>query len=240
MEVCRQLCCGAVTHLPHAPACRDAVCAWACAFAALSKRRMRGPSGDDGQQLAALLPPDCAAAAAASPHPPLFAANGARAALRAALGPAAVLRACAPQRQPPAAAAPGGDDAARLLLAHAAVAGPHYAAVLRTLETHVDELVGCVGGLERVRGTPLPVVYVSHLRTFLIGYLMLIPLVFLSSWRWGTVPAMALVSFALLGVEGAASECERPFDDKARARRGVGEELENGGGGRGNTQPTSS
>lgn len=28
--------------------------------------------------------------------------------------------------------------------------------------------VGCVGGLERIRATPLPFVYVAHLRTFLV------------------------------------------------------------------------
>jgi putative membrane protein len=65
-----------------------------------------------------------------------------------------------------------------------------------------------VGGMERIRATPLPLVYVAHLRTFLLCYLLFMPLVYISHWQWGTIPAMALVSFALLGVEGAAAECE--------------------------------
>ena len=69
--------------------------------------------------------------------------------------------------------------------------------------------------MERIRATPLPLVYVAHLRTFLLCYLLFMPLVYISHWQWGTIPAMALVSFALLGVEGAAAECESPFAQRA-------------------------
>ena len=85
-------------------------------------------------------------------------------------------------------------------------------AVFAVLQLRIDELVGTTGGMERIKGTPLPIAYVSHLRTFLLGYLLVMPLLYVHSWRWGTLPAMALVSFALLGVEGAAAECESPFE----------------------------
>jgi predicted membrane chloride channel (bestrophin family) len=86
---------------------------------------------------------------------------------------------------------------------------------MRTLEVHIDELVGQTGGMERVKATPLPIVYVSHLRTFLLGYLLFMPMVYISHWQWGTIPAMAFVSYALLGVEGAATECECPFGNRS-------------------------
>ena len=65
--------------------------------------------------------------------------------------------------------------------------------------------------MERINNTPLPFVYVAHLRLFLVLYLSAMPLVFITQWRWGSIPATFLVSFALMGIEAAAIECERPF-----------------------------
>jgi putative membrane protein len=201
VEVGRQLSAGAAAHCAHAPAARDALCAWTCAFAVASKDMLRGSAELDAAELAGILPSaDCAAASAAA-HMPLFCAAALRAALAAALGPAA-----APELR-------DGDGAAALAVALATCT--HRAALVRTLEVHIDELVGQTGGMERVKATPLPVVYVAHLRTFLLSYLLLMPLVYVSHWGWGTIPAMALVAFAMLGVEGAATECECPFSQRS-------------------------
>ena len=44
---------------------------------------------------------------------------------------------------------------------------PHHAAeVLRALRTHLDVVVDMGGAMERIKATRLPVVYVTHLRTF--------------------------------------------------------------------------
>lgn len=67
------------------------------------------------------------------------------------------------------------------------------------------------GALERLRATKVPEIYVVHLRTFLCLYLISMPFVFVNRWGYGTIPAVACVSFALLGIEGAATECEIPF-----------------------------
>ena len=219
IEVGRQLTAGAAQHCRHAPAARDALAAWTCAFAVASKDLLRGNAALDASQLRGILgAADCAIASQAI-HMPLFCAAAMRAALVAALGP---------DSQPDGAA-----DVATAM---------HRATCLRTLDVHVDELIGqarapvfmdisrlacmlmqafyafCrsqVGGMERIRATPLPLVYVAHLRTFLLCYLLFMPLVYISHWQWGTIPAMALVSFALLGVEGAAAECESPFAQRA-------------------------
>ena len=42
-------------------------------------------------------------------------------------------------------------------------------------------------------------------------YLLSLPFVYSKYWGWGTVPAVAAVAFALLGIEGASMECENPF-----------------------------
>ena len=168
VEVGRQLSAGAAAHCGHAPAARDALVAWTCAFAVASKDMLRGNEAVCADQLAGILSPaDCAAASTAA-HPPLFCAAAMRAALAAALGPGA---------------APDAGPAGELLSLPAALAyATHRAAVMRTLEVHVDELVGQTGGMERIKSTPLPIVYVSHLRTYLLGYLVLMPLVYIGHW----------------------------------------------------------
>jgi len=46
---------------------------------------------------------------------------------------------------------------------------------LVNLEQQLNTIIGSGGGMERIKGTPLPVVYVSHLRTFLMFDLLLFP-----------------------------------------------------------------
>ena len=69
--------------------------------------------------------------------------------------------------------------------------------------------------LTKVNATPLPFVYVAHLRTFLLVYLALWYLEALASHGWAALPGVALSSWALLGIEAAAIECERPFRRRA-------------------------
>lgn len=82
---------------------------------------------------------------------------------------------------------------------------------LTALETHVDMLLECCGGLERIRGTPLPIVYVAHLRTFLVFALLFFPYIWGPSWGWATIPIVTATAFAWLGIDGAAEEAEAPF-----------------------------
>ncbi len=46
-----------------------------------------------------------------------------------------------------------------------------------------------------------------------ILYCFSIPFVYVMNWGWATIPATAIATFALLGVEGAAMECEIPFEE---------------------------
>merc|ERR1719223_1907670 len=82
------------------------------------------------------------------------------------------------------------------------------------MEHCIHKLVEEMGGLERVRSTPLPIIFVTHLRTFLLGYLLSLPYFYGQLWGWGTIPAVALTAYALLGIDGSSSECESPFDKR--------------------------
>lgn len=82
---------------------------------------------------------------------------------------------------------------------------------LVSLEAQLNVLIDEVGAMERIKGTPLPMVYVTHLRTWLMLYLLTLPYFWAVPLGYVIIPVECLVAFALLGVEGAASEVEAPF-----------------------------
>jgi Bestrophin, RFP-TM, chloride channel len=82
---------------------------------------------------------------------------------------------------------------------------------LDSLEHQLNAMIWCGGGMECIKGTPLPIVHVSHLRTFLIVNLIIFPWIFGPSWGWITIPIVAASAFAWIGIECAAMEVERPF-----------------------------
>ena len=85
------------------------------------------------------------------------------------------------------------------------------AQLYKHLNEQIDTLTGAWGAMERVNATPLPFAYVAHLRTFLLLYLHLWAVEALARHAWASVPVILLASFALLGIEAAAVDCERPF-----------------------------
>jgi putative membrane protein len=82
---------------------------------------------------------------------------------------------------------------------------------LDTLEKQLNDLILQFGVLERIRATPLPLVYVTHLRTFLLLFLLALPYTWEMTLGYATIPIVSLTAFALLGLEGAAEEVESPF-----------------------------
>ncbi|CAB9499612.1 UPF0187 protein [Seminavis robusta] len=93
-------------------------------------------------------------------------------------------------------------------------AGVAYARVthMNYMSSLIDILIEQISGMERIRSTPLPVVYTSHLRTFLFVYMMFLPYIWVHEWAWGTVILVSFTAFALFGIEGASSEVEIPFN----------------------------
>jgi len=79
------------------------------------------------------------------------------------------------------------------------------------LNVHLDTLTGAWGACERINSTPLPLVYVVHLRTFLLLYLILWQMEAAANHGWVALPTVFAASWGLLGIEAAAVECERPF-----------------------------
>lgn len=84
--------------------------------------------------------------------------------------------------------------------------GVSLSSVMRQMDNSINKLIAHMGGLERVKSTPLPIIYVTHLRTYLFLYLISLPYTYGHQWEWATIPIVAILSFALLGIDGAASE----------------------------------
>ena len=188
----RNLVAGILVHCRHSPVYRDNAIRWAASFCVAAMHFIRSEHDIPADELAGVLTKSDISKMADANHAPLYAASMVRYYLRQALLP----------------------DKARGIGGSSSMP-PHLYYANAVQMTHLEELVNSmisqVSGMERVRSTPLPIVYVTHLRTFLFTYLMVLPYVWVESWGWATIPLVAFAAFALVGIEGASSECEIPF-----------------------------
>ncbi|PWN43794.1 hypothetical protein IE81DRAFT_321962 [Ceraceosorus guamensis] len=79
------------------------------------------------------------------------------------------------------------------------------------INTLLNQLTTSLGNQERVATMTIPVVYGIHLKQSTLLYLLALPFVLVSELSWRVVPFVGLVAFTLVGLEGIASEIERPF-----------------------------
>lgn len=75
-----------------------------------------------------------------------------------------------------------------------------YTAEIQLMEKYINNLINLMGGLERVKSTPLPMVFVTHLRTFLMVYLLTMPYLYAPVFKLATIPAVSVTAFILLGM----------------------------------------
>jgi putative membrane protein len=184
-HVTRNLVGGIIMYSRHSPQHRDMAIRWSSAFCVAAMHFIRSEHDYSFDELAGFLSPDQIKRMQDANHSALFAASMCRYHLRKAFK--------IDSYTPPQ-------------IAHA------YAIQMMSLEQQVGKLVEQVSGMEKIRSTPLPIAYVSHLRTFLFTYLCFLPYVWVNDWGWTTVPLVAFTAFALFGIEGASSEVEIPFD----------------------------
>ena len=186
---CRALVSGILVHVKHAPILRDEAIQWVGAFPIACMHFIRNDQSIDSQELKGVLTRPQIEVMLDSQHAPLYACQKIRRILNRAL---------------------------RVTPATLPAIAQARAIQFNLLEEIINNLIAQCSGMERIRSTPLPIVYVAHLRTFLFLYLLSIPYIWVSVWGWATIPFCSFTAFALLGIEGASSECELPFD-KTRA-----------------------
>lgn len=70
----------------------------------------------------------------------------------------------------------------------------------------------CMGACERIFTSPVPLVYTRHTARFLSLWMLLLPFGLADQLPgWTLVPAMAMLSFFLFGIEELAVQLEEPF-----------------------------
>lgn len=188
---CRTLADGIMTHMNHSPKERDEAIKWLGGFLIATKQHMRNQDKNiDCDELAGFLSHDEINSMIQANHPVLYCSTVIRLNMKLAF---------------------------HVSCDCSAATGAAYSSQMCMLEQLLNDILNNMGGLERVKSTPLPIVFVTHLRSFNIFYLFSLPYLFGNTWGWGTIASVFLTSVALLGIDGAATECERPFGVRPNA-----------------------
>ena len=87
------------------------------------------------------------------------------------------------------------------------ISGDHFFIIDKELKEFSDILGGC----ERIKSTPIPYSYTMYLKQFIFIYVITLPLAFVTTSGYITVPIVMLITFVLLSVELIAEEIEDPF-----------------------------
>ena len=77
----------------------------------------------------------------------------------------------------------------------------------------INSLIDNIGNMERIRYTPIPFAYASHLQLFMLIYFITLPLGLYDKFGWVTVPIMCFTTLMLYGVNEIGVEIEDPFGD---------------------------
>lgn len=83
--------------------------------------------------------------------------------------------------------------------------------VMMNLDQNVQLLIDYFGSCERIHKTPLPFVYVVHLRRALVLYCFTLPFALVDPYGWWAIPATLLVAYTFFGIEEIGVEIENPF-----------------------------
>ncbi|KAJ9067263.1 hypothetical protein DSO57_1001373 [Entomophthora muscae] len=78
------------------------------------------------------------------------------------------------------------------------------------MNSTLSTLVECLGGLERIMRTPIPLAYLIHLKQAVTLYLLFLPFT-LTDLDFMLVPLIAIVAFTLYGIDAIGQEIENPF-----------------------------
>lgn len=82
---------------------------------------------------------------------------------------------------------------------------------LTNLDKELKDLIDFMGACERIKKTPIPYSYTMYIKKFIFIYIITLPLGFVSTFGYFTVPTVVLIGYILLSVELIAEEIEDPF-----------------------------
>jgi putative membrane protein len=79
------------------------------------------------------------------------------------------------------------------------------------LDRELKEFSDILGACERIKNTPIPYSYSMYIKQFIFIYVITLPMAFVTTSGYLTVPIVVLITFVLLSVELIAEEIEDPF-----------------------------
>jgi putative membrane protein len=79
------------------------------------------------------------------------------------------------------------------------------------LNSELQNFTDVVGGCERIKKTPIPFSYSVFLKKFIFIYVMTLPIAYVFTLQWLTIPVVILIFYALASLELIAEEIENPF-----------------------------
>ncbi|MEI6123907.1 MAG: bestrophin family ion channel [Bacteroidota bacterium] len=82
-----------------------------------------------------------------------------------------------------------------------------------SINNELGNLINNLGGMERIRVTPVPFAYASHLQLFIMLYFLSFPFGLYEKFQWLSVPVIGIVALILLGINEIGVEIEDPFGD---------------------------
>lgn len=88
---------------------------------------------------------------------------------------------------------------------------PERHAVQIALNAELANLGNNLGGMERIRNTPIPLAYASHIQLFITLYFLALPFGLYDKFRWLSLPVVAVIALVLLGINEIGVEIEDPF-----------------------------
>eukprot|EP00300_Choanocystis_sp_HF-7_P019381 c20321_g5_i2.p1 GENE.c20321_g5_i2~~c20321_g5_i2.p1 ORF type:complete len:232 (+),score=47.42 c20321_g5_i2:743-1438(+) len=190
MLASRDLASKATYYLPNHPRVREQLCVFATAYPIIVMHHLRKESNlidENHPCLVGLLTEAEIQALVAASNKPLFLLDMCR---------AAVVNAIAPNTPP---------GQYELFPPRIRVE------MLRDLNRVIDNMGLTTGSMERIQGQPLPLIFVTLLRSVITIYVVTFPVVQFDSLGWGAIPATIVLSLVLFMIESSAIECEAPF-----------------------------
>lgn len=82
---------------------------------------------------------------------------------------------------------------------------------LINLDKELKDFIDIMGACERIKNTPIPYSYTMYIKKFIAIYIVTLPLGFVTTSGYLTVPIVLLITFILISIELIAEEIEDPF-----------------------------
>ena len=79
------------------------------------------------------------------------------------------------------------------------------------VDKEIKSFLDIIGACERIRNTPIPYSYSMYMKKFIFIYVSTLPLGFVVTFNYWTVPIVMLVFYILVSIELIAEEIEDPF-----------------------------